>query len=220
MRLALSFSALLFTAAGAAAQDVMNVPPTRGDAHFAIGWQNLREKQADESTPYRNDWLNSIFFAGAGGGWYWTEHLKTQVEFGGGTSGRQYRFSQQIAGGATTYSQSELRLRETNVDVVQQYQFFHNQWFHPHVGLGVDVARRHSSEHYYPITVFDNVTRTTRSLSPEHTEVENEWLVKPIADLGFKAYMTRRSFFTTDAKLRCKSGIDEFRLRLGFGIDF
>ena len=43
--------------------------------------------------------------------------------------------------------------------IAQQYQFFRNQWFHPHVGGGVDIARETTTEEYEPVFVFDPVTR-------------------------------------------------------------
>ena len=54
-------------------------PPqlSRADVHFVIGWQNLRNERAHDEY---DDWLNNIFYGGAGAGWYWSDHLKTQVD--------------------------------------------------------------------------------------------------------------------------------------------
>ena len=52
-----------------------------------IGWQNLHKDQPAEQR-YSDDWINGIFYGGGGAGWYWTDNLKTQVDFGGGTKGR------------------------------------------------------------------------------------------------------------------------------------
>src|SRR5262245_22538945 len=111
------------------------IQPPRADAHVVLGWQNLHQAQPQD---HYNDWLNDIFYGGAGAGWYWTDHLKTQVDLGAGTSGRQFRYTQSTLNGVPTYEASELRLRQTAVTIQQQYQFFRNQWFHPHVGAGLE----------------------------------------------------------------------------------
>jgi opacity protein-like surface antigen len=219
MRPLLSAVAVAALVSPAAAQDVRPSPLAHGDAQVVVGWQNLREKQPP-GTLSHNDWLSSIVHGAAGAGWYWTDHLKTEIDFGGGTSGRQYRYGQVTAGGTTTYSESLLRIRETNIGVSQQYQFFRNEWFHPHVGLGVDIARQHSTEQYYPVTIVDSVTHVSRTVVDQRLETETRTLVRPFGELGFKAYMTRRAFFTGDTRLRFRGGIDEVRFRFGFGVDF
>src|SRR5689334_366717 len=126
-----SIAAVLLPAA-AAAQTPPPLP--RADAHFVIGWQNLRRDQPQD---HDNDWLNQIFYGGAGAGWYWTENLKTQVDVGTGTRARQYRYNEVTFNGAPAFESSELSVRQWAVTVGQQYQFFHNAWFHPHVGGGI-----------------------------------------------------------------------------------
>ena len=80
-------AAWLLGAGLAGAQEPPRAPLNRGDAHFVIGWQNLHKEQPQQ---HYNDWLNGIFYGGAGAGWYWTDNLKTQVDFGGGTKADQY----------------------------------------------------------------------------------------------------------------------------------
>lgn len=213
-------TAVLMLATPAAAQNVGQAPLSHGDVQAVIGWQNLREPQPANTIALDNNWLNSIVHGAVGAGWYWSDQLKTEIDFGGGTSGRQFRYNQAVTNGATTISESSLRVRETNVGISQQYQFFRNEWFHPHVGAGVDVARQHRTEQYYPTTIVDNVTHTSRTIVGPRTESETRTLVRPFAEAGFKAYMSRRSFFTTDTRLRFRGGVDEVRFRFGFGVDF
>lgn len=210
------FLAAWLLGSGAAAAQETPVQPTRGDVHFVIGWQNLRREQPQNS----NDWVNAIFYGGTGLGWYWTDHMKTQIDFGAGTEGRQYRYEQEFSPNAP-FQSSELTLSARSVAIGQQYQFFRNQWFHPHVGAGVEIARETTTEHYDPVFVFDNAARTTRTLVPARTEGPDHRVVaRPFLQTGFKAYMSRRSFFTTDARVMIRGGIDEVLFRLGFGIDF
>jgi hypothetical protein len=211
-------TAWLVGCSAAGAQEPPVKPVTRGDLHFVLGWQNLHKGGTE--TP--NDWVNSIFYGGAGAGWYWTDHLKTQVDFGGGTRGHQFRYTPAFAANPQTTPQySELAVRQNSVAIAQHYQFFRNQWFHPHVGAGVDIARETTTEVYQPVFGFDNVTRTSRQISPGRIEgPDHRFIARPFVETGFKAYMTRRAFFTSDMRLMARHGIDEVLFRIGFGIDF
>jgi opacity protein-like surface antigen len=190
----------------------------RADVHAVIGWQNLRKEQP---TQHFNDWLNAIFYGGVGAGWHWTANLKTQIDFGAGTSGDQYRVEQIGSNNGQTYETSRVSVRQSAVTIQQQYQFFRNQWFHPHVGAGVELARETTTERYDPIFVFDNVTRTSRILQPARTEgPDHRFIARGVGEVGFKAYMTRRAFFTGDMRLMFRNGIEQVLFRTGFGFDF
>jgi len=192
-------------------------PVMRGDVQGVIGWQNLHDHDAVDRY---NDWLNDIFYGGVGAGWYWTDHLKTHVDFGAGTRGETYRFEQFVTNGLPAYENSRVRIQQTNLAIGQQYQFFRNQWFHPHVGGGIDIARQSTHSEYFPITVFDSATRTERVIVPGRTEEDSDVIVRPFVQTGFKAYMTRKAFFTSDARVLFRSGTDEILFRFGFGVDF
>src|SRR4051794_3581371 len=123
---------------------VAQAPPpvaavAHADAHVTIGWQNLHKPQPEGGS--HDDWLNAIFYGGTGAGWYWNDHLKTQIDFGAGTKAEQYRFRQLTVGGTQTYESARVAVSQQSVAIGQQYQFFRNQWFHPHVGIGLDLAR-------------------------------------------------------------------------------
>ena len=220
MRIPVIAAAAWLAASGlAGAQEPSRAPLTRADTHFVIGWQNLNKEQPGPEA--FNNWVNGIFYGGAGAGWYWTDHLKTQVDFGAGTEGKQYRYEPIVANGQTTASSLRFHVRQQSVAVSQQYQFFRNQWFHPHVGAGVDIARETTKEEYSAIFIFDSVTRSSRQLAPPRNEgPEHRTIARPFAEVGFKAYMTRRAFFTADSRLMYRKGLDEVLFRLGFGIDF
>ena len=195
-----------------------SVPPARADLHFVVGWQHLHKEQPQQSY---NDWMNGIFYAGGGAGWYWTDHHKTQVDFGAGTEGRQYRYTQLTINGFPSYESSRVTVSEQSLAISQQYQFFRNAWFHPHVGAGVDLARETTTTEYEGTTVYDPVTRTYRQAAPRRTEgPDSEFVARPFVQTGFKAYMTRRAFFTTDARVKFRSRVDEVLFRFGFGVDF
>ena len=211
-------TAWLLTVGVAGAQEPPRAPLNRGDAHFVIGWQNLHKEQPQQ---HYNNWLNGIFYGGAGAGWYWTDHVKTQVDFGAGTQGHQYRYEPIVVNGQTTALSSRVSVRQQSLAVAQHYQFFRNQWFHPHVGAGVDIARETTTEEYQPVIVFDNITRVSRQVTPARTEgPDHRTIVRPFGEVGFKAYMTRRAFFTGDTRVMVRHGVDEVLFRFGFGVDF
>lgn len=206
----------------AGAQEPARAPLVRGDVHFVIGWQNLHRQQAPQQQGCcSNDWLNNIFYGAAGVGWYWSENLKTQIDFGGGTTGEQYRYSYVTSGTQSTNTSSRISVQQQSVAVGQQYQFFRNQWFHPHVGAGIDIARETTRESFQPIFIYDSATRTSKQIAPPRAAgPDHRTIARPFAEVGFKAYMTKRAFFSGDTRVKFKGGMDEVLFRLGFGVDF
>jgi hypothetical protein len=200
------------------AQPAAVPPSTRADVHVVAGWQNLHKEQPQQSY---NDWMNGIFYAGAGAGWYWNDHLKTQVDFGAGTKGRQYRYEQIFVDGSSGYRSSRVSVNQQSLAIGQQFQFFRNAWFHPHVGAGIDLARETTTTEFEAAFVYDNVTRVSRQIAARHTEgPESRFVARPFLETGFKAYMTRRAFFTSDARVKFRSSVDDVTFRFGFGVDF
>jgi hypothetical protein len=217
----LAISATLLVSGTAAAQVEAPAAQPRADFHAVIGWQNLRQDRGSDTFDTFNNWSNGIFYGGAGAGWYWTDHAKTQVDVGAGTLGRHYRYRPLTINGVQTGSSSRVAVRQSSVAVSQQYQFFRNQWFHPRVGAGLDIARETRREEFQPVFAFDQVTRTSRQVSPARVEgPSHNTIVRPFGEVGFKGYMTRRAFFTGDVRLMFRGGIDEVLFRVGFGVDF
>jgi hypothetical protein len=213
--------ALLLAAVLAQAQTPAPAPlpqPSRADAHVVLGWQNLHKEQPQD---HYNDWLNDIFYAGAGAGWYWTVNLKTQVDIGTGTHATQYRTRQVPIGNNFAYESSQLRVGEWAVTLGQQYQFFHNAWFHPHVGAGVELARETTTEVYQPVIIFGPNPPTPREILPARTEGPNhQFIARGMSEVGFKAYMTRRSLLhrrhARDVPSRRRRGAVQSGIRIRF----
>jgi opacity protein-like surface antigen len=210
---------VLAFAGSARADDEPRTPLSRGDVHFVIGWQNLEGRQPQASRG--NQWINSIFWGGAGAGRYWTDHLKSQVDIGAGSEGDQYRYATTIVEGQPTGSSSRFNVSGRSVALAQHYQFFRNQWIHPYVGGGAAIERLTTTERHEPVTIYDSVARQPRVVLPQRTEgPTSRTRVTPFATTGFKAYMTRRAFFTSDVRVMVDHGIDEVLFRFGFGTDF
>lgn len=220
-----AFGSLLLAGAASAGQAPAAEPAParllpRFDVHGVIGWQNLRQPPVSEFDRY-DTWANGIFYGGAGAGYYWTPHLKSQVDFGGGTRGEHYRYRLITSGGQQTAENSRITTRKQSLALSQQYQFFENQWFHPHVGIGVDVGRETETARIEPVFVYDPVARVSRQISPARTlGPTHRTVVRPFGEAGFKGYMTTRAFFTTDVRLMVRGGLDEVLFRVGFGVDF
>ena len=194
----------------------------RADFHAAIGWQNLRmDRDNDPFDRPDHNWTHAILYGGGGVGWYWTEHLKTQVDAGGGTPARHYQYRARTINGFQASEISRVRVTRPSVALSQHYQFFRNEWFHPRLGAGVDIAWQTKTEIFDPVFGYDPVARTSRQLAPARTEgPTRSVIVRPFGELGFKAYMTRRAFFTGDMRLMVHGGIDQVLFRAGFGVDF
>ena len=76
---------MLLAGAPAARAQGAAAPVSRADLSFSVGWFNA-DKSEPGSYRGRNDWYNRSLYGGAGFGWYWTDHLKTEID-GGVTTG-------------------------------------------------------------------------------------------------------------------------------------
>ena len=66
------------SAPAAGAQGVAG-PVSRADLSVSAGWFNA-DKSELSSERNGNDWYNHSLYGGGAFGWYWTDHLKTEVE--------------------------------------------------------------------------------------------------------------------------------------------
>ena len=183
-----------------------------------------RELSATLGTLYGSEPdLNQIYsgfiapYGGAHVGFYWTEHWKTEVEVGISAERTVYGGAYDPASDASGYMvmsepRYDHRFRVRTISLAQHYQFFRNAWLHPNIGVGV-------------ATTWERETRYLRDFGAY--EVANPGLpaetrVRPNAFVaaGFKAYMTRHTFFRSDLKLTTRHSIDHALLRFGLGVDF
>lgn len=194
-------------------------PIARGDVTATLGWFNA--DKGNLSREHYNDWYNSSLYGGIGAGWYWTDNHKTEIDFGATTGGDIYTSSQIVIDNQQTYTNSRFFFSTRKLTLSQQYQAYRNLWFHPHVAAGVDLTWETTREERSPIIVYDIEARTGRHVAPAQTfGPDVELVVRPFAAVGFKAYMTPRSFFRSDMRFTIRDGIDEVLWRFGFGVDF
>jgi hypothetical protein len=185
----------------------------RVDASLSVGWSGTNQRlaiTADNWYHTRNGALSL--------GYYWTEHLKTEVDASLTSEGQLWgrRF---VAEG--TYAYVTHRFSTRDVTLAQQYQFGHNARFHPFVGAGVAFEWvRHIEEHQplYQIlrtAPYSVLIEPARTIGPT-TELQ----AVPFVSTGFKGYFNERGFFRSDLYVGFRGGVRYVTLRSGFGFDF
>ena len=213
--------AVLLVVAAAPAALAQTVPPppspiARADVNATLGWFN-----ADKSSETDREWYNNSLYGGIGAGWYWTDNHKTEIDFGATTQAEIYTSRSVFIDNKQTYTNSRFFFSTRTLAISQQYQGYRNAWFHPHVAAGIDLTWETSREERFPTIVYDTVARTSREVSPQQQfGPDVDLIVRPFAAVGFKAYMTQRSFFRSDMRFTFDDGIEEVLWRFGFGIDF
>jgi hypothetical protein len=189
----------------------------RGDVAASVGWLAVNTAP---STPHDDtDWVDT-FLGAVSAGWHWTDNLKTELDLGASTKVTAYRTDPVTIGGRPTYQTTRTTSWRRTVGLAQQYQFFHNVWFHPHVAGGATVTWERAVARDNPAFVYD-VARGEQGLSPGTAEpARTRVIVRPFVGSGFKAYMTERVFFRTDIRVAFRGGIDDVLTRVGVGVDF
>jgi len=191
----------------------------RADAAGSIGWLNANKSELDS----HNDWYNRGVHGAISFGWYWTPHLKTEIE-GSSSSRAKFNGSRPIFVNGVTSGNvlGEYQFGTRRLTLGQHYQFGENAWFHPHVAAGLDFNWETTSlEEYEYAFVFDPVTRTSRPVQRHITHGDRRDLhVRPFLAAGFKSYLTTRGFFRSDLRVVAGERIEDVLLRFGFGVDF
>jgi hypothetical protein len=198
-------------------------PLARADLSVSIGSFGAKRAEA----PEYDQWTHSLF-GSVGGGYYWTDNLKTELEVA--SARRAEVYASESAGFPESPLSSiflEHSYRTFAVSMGQSYQFGRNALFHPFVKAGVDIEYvRHGIERpaqSVPIYSALNpqvVQAIRQMLVPALTRTETDVTASPYAAAGFKAYFTERGFFRTDLKVSVWSAIDRVIWRAGFGVDF
>jgi hypothetical protein len=190
---------------------------TRADVTATASWLAVKEESGG---PFSHSQWHHTLFGGAGAGVYWNDHWKTEVDLGAGGESTHFSNQQLIVDGLPAFATTESTFSRRIVGVSQQYQFFRNAWFHPHVAAGAEVIWERITDVRRPVVIFDR-PGPGRVLQPEVVDgPRTDVSVHPFVATGFKAYMTPRGFFRSDIRLGFREGIDEVQVRFGFGVDF
>jgi hypothetical protein len=206
----------------ASAQGQLPSPLTRADFVGVVGWQNVNKASVDDDSA--DDWHNRGVYGGGTFGWFWTDNHKIELEVGASSRARFTTYENLFINNAPAYGRSVYSFSSRRVAIGEQYQFFHNQWFHPHVAAGVDLTWQTTTETAEPVLSFSALpgqAGVPRQIRPGGvTGPDTSLRVRPYGEVGFKVYMTPRGFFRSDVRMMARGGIDEVQMRFGFGVDF
>ena len=191
-------------------------PALRNETIVAIGWAGSEYGLRDY-----NRWRGSLFVA-AGGGHYWTNHLKTEVEGAWSSRSNSETYEDLVVDGHQTYAVSTHRIREVRLSIGQGYQFGHNAWVHPLVGAGADVMRRESllDRPAQSRVTYGGARPATTVVIPAVRESGTRVLVRPYVKTGLKMYASESTFFATELKFGFGTELERVLWKIGLGVDF
>jgi hypothetical protein len=207
------------TPAGAQSASESDTAPRRFDAAGYVAWCGGNRGGIGGDTS--RDWY-STRLESAGVGYYWTEHLKTEVEVA--ATGRENLVSSdgpRRDAAVTRYVSRDHHYQLRTLSLVQSYQFLHNAWVHPFVGAGLDLDwERRTVEGR--VQTIPNGPGPGPGYSSEPLPREERTLLIPrgVALAGFKAYVARYGFFRMDVRASLAGGLDQVAWRFGLGWDF
>jgi hypothetical protein len=206
-----SLSAILALAPNASAQQP--VPVTAIGRWDVAGQLALLNRNKSELGSRWDHWYEAPLIQGSAGH-YWTPHFKTELEIA--TSG------QGTIGVEENLRYREHMLRESTVGATAVYQFLDNQWVHPFVGAGLEVAReRHVAESLPSSIERFPTTALPLTLRPIPAIDNVSYSMRPLVTGGFKFYVSQRAFVRTE--VRTSFSTDRplaIQWRGGVGIDF
>lgn len=192
-------------------------PVPRPDIAGTIGWLNVNKSELTDS----NDWYNRSAQGALVFGWYWSTHMKTELEVSASSHAELYAAREDVINGIRVLGPSEYHFSTTRATLAAQYQFGDNAWFHPHVATGIDVNREKTERIDRDVFVYDPVARvpTLVHRSIRHPDAIDTH-VRPFVAAGFKGYFTRRGFVRSDVRVVFAERIEEAIVRIGVGVDF
>jgi hypothetical protein len=153
-------------------------------------------------------WADSVF-KGLSGGFYWTDHIKTEIELSAPAATRSVGPSHvRLADGSYVPSFEDHTRRDLIVSAGQLYQFGRNAMLHPFAGAGLDVDRER-----------DEFSRSVPPGRGERDDVTTT-RVRSFVTAGFKEYFSERAFFRGELKIGFDSRVQQIVGKAGVGVDF
>lgn len=192
---------------GIATAQATQPPVSRLDLTVSTGWF-----AADRSVSgcCDSEWSAGLF-KGVAAGYYWTDHLKSEVGLAAPGSTEGYGFSAtQLPNGRLNYTSEEHHYDGTKISIAQVYQFGRNSTFHPFLVGGVDLDRERDTIERYV---------STSSGGTEDSRVERSIRARAFAGAGFKAYFSERAFFKGEARFAGGQRPDQMTWTAGLGVD-
>jgi hypothetical protein len=190
----------------------------RFDVAALTGWvrANSSDLPAEVYSPWDATAVGALIF-----GFYWTEHVKGEVEIG--FSGERSVDSGErldLGPNLSRYLYRQHHLRSRSFSLTPTYQGLHNAWIHPFVGLGLDVdwERRRTESRIQTIDSRSNPPVFTNE--PLSETFDRTVRARAAFSTGFKGYVTRKAFVRSDLRIAFARGVEEVKWRIGGGFDF
>jgi opacity protein-like surface antigen len=203
MRLAtVAVAALLWPAAASAqANPGISLTPTdwpRWDVSGEVGWLSSNKS---EIGPDWNDWYD-VPSGGGVIGFYATPNVKAELRLAFSGEGSVYEEERiDIPGQAfPAFRLREHHIRATTLGGGMTYQFFRNQWFHPHVGAGIEVARESDRTFAQEWRVPSREPGAPLVIPAVDSRTNVSWAARPFVSAGFKWYFNERTFMRSDVR--------------------
>ena len=176
--------------------------PPPWDASLTVGLFNGRPA-ARQPVDYGDDWYHTGEIR-ASVGRLWTDHLKSEFEFGTTGEGSRY-VTRGLANGSPIGAREFHRIHQLTGRAT--WQFSDNSWVQPYVSAGVMVEGDQQRALVYDRTLRSEPSSTT---------------YRPGASLGAgaKFYMTPRTFFKAGAQSTWTNATATVSFLAGFGFDF
>jgi hypothetical protein len=215
--------AVCLTASATAAQEpppiVTTAPASsaRWDVSGHITW--LGERRPADAIAQWDRWF-AVASGGASAGYYWTPHLKTELDISTSNEGEDYTFVTVTIPGQTSplFVERDHETRFTTASAGLTGQFFENAWFHPFVTAGLELVReREHIETIPPPVPPRGPTLTPTPLS----ETRVRYRGRAYTSVGFKVYVSEHTFLRSDLRTSWSAdGLASLGWRSGVGVDF
>ena len=189
---------------------------TRWDVAAHVTW--LGERRPAESFEW-DRWFN-VASGGGSIGYYWTTHLKTEVDLVTSSEGETYSVEFVSVPGLTSplFIERDHEVRFTTLSAGLTGQFFENAWFHPFASIGLELVRER--EHIETVPPPVPPRGTSVSLAPEDV-TRVRYGGRPYLATGFKVYLSEHAFIRSDIRTSWSSqGLAALGWRSGVGVDF
>lgn len=214
--------AILLAASIAEAQPSPGAP--RWDLTVSAGFFGARPERTDDH--YGDDWYEEGRYA-VSAGYFWTKHLKTELEFA--TSGEANRYvtrSIAVPGFLGPYPlnyQEFYRLQQASARVA--WQFLDNTWVHPYVnaGLVTDIERRRThlpQQFRYAGTDPRDPANRIVIANEERTGPHTEYRYGTTIGAGAKFFVSPSAYITTGAQWTYARPAISFGWVGGLGVEF